>query len=170
MAKPRNISGAPEPEVDLEFAQLGPVVDEPAPALPPEVRAGFDKAEELMEEEDDTPPPEPIPAEATLPGIGGGEDVLVWFTPPEDLVAGDIKPAMRALSLGGLPDFCDALAVAVIPRWTCKTKAGMHIKPPSRNPKAMNEITTQQWLHLCRYLALYLPHLSGPERKNPTPA
>lgn len=167
MSVPPNISGAPAPEqeVDVAFATDGPIQDQPAPSLPDDVRADLDAAEVIMAAEDPVYVPEKIPVMATLPS--GGK---VWFKQPDELVARDTKPAIRAFTFGGMVDFIDALAPKVIKQWDLQDRRGRPIKPPSINEDAMDELTPTQWGEIGRWLAIYKGHLDPPVRKNPPDA
>lgn len=165
-----NISGAVPTGASAEFEVIRAPEPEPVPegTQEPPPQAVIDsvaKAQEIMEATEPKWEAKEIPAEVTL-----SDGSIIRLKPPGELLAKDSKPALRALSFGGIVDFIDALAPRVITAWSLQDSNGRPLKPPAVDPQAMDNMTALQWQEIARWLALYKDHVDPPTRSNPTDA
>lgn len=135
-----NISGVPE-------------TFDSAPELPPEVRASLDAV-----------PSEPEPTElpeAEKPKVPDhidfGNGQRAELIDPEELTAGEIRPALRAFETEGRFGLADALAKVAISSWALSDRQGKPLPPPSVDPAVLERLTPKQYMQVVLAMTSYMP-------------
>jgi hypothetical protein len=124
-----------------------------APGLPPEVRASLDAVP--SESEPDELPEAPKPKVPDHIDFGGG--MRAELIAPEELTAGDVRPALRAFETEGRFGLADALAPVAIVSWALSDRHGKPLPPPSVDRAVLGKLTPKAYMQVVLAMTAYMP-------------
>lgn len=144
------------PELPPDISGAVPETFQAAPELPPEVRAALDGVAPGAVDATELP-------EAERPKIPDhidfGNGQRAELIDPEELTAGDIRPALRAFQQDGRLGLADELARVAILSWRLNGKDGKPMAPPSVDPTVLERLTPKQYMQVTLAMASYIPVL-----------